>query len=389
MSDLAAVVSGLEIDADGEAIADAIRVRDLLEARIAKAVGEYDAQCRAALDGAASTIGWLKAAARMSGGAAGSIVKTARKLRHLPVTQAAWLDGSLSSNQVQAVCANVSASTIDQLAAQEGELVPLLRPLTVHDLSSVMRHWKANADLLNGDTPPSEHEREAYLSELLDGRGRLDVDLDAEGTQLARAALRLAETPDSAGEERTAAQRRGDAIVDIFRYFLDHQGHVPKNRNRPHVSFVVDWSRFEAGHGGAFADGTPVSPATIRRVLCDAGVSRVVTDGRSTILDYGTTKYLFSDSQFQAIVLRDRHCRHAGCDRPPWWCEVHHVLPFPNGPTSITNGVLKCSRHHHIGHQPGWTEALEPDGTYHLTAPDGRTWTTTPPGVLTNLAEVA
>ena len=103
----------------------------------------------------------------------------------------------------------------------------------------------------------------------------------------------------------------------------------------------------------------------------------------TVILDYGTTARLYSDAQFNAIVLRDRHCRHFGCDRPPQWCEAHHVIPVEHaGPTDIANGILKCDRHHHLGHQPGWTEKLEPDGTYHLTAPDGRTWTTHAPGVL-------
>ena len=35
----------------------------------------------------------------------------------------------------------------------------------------------------------------------------------------------------------------------------------------------------------------------------------------------------------------------------------------------------------------GWSEKLEADGTLHVTAPDGRTWTTTPPGVLSHLPE--
>jgi hypothetical protein len=360
-----------------------LKARDLLEAKISSAVATYDASGGWILDGATSTLGWLKASVPMHGGAAGALVKVARRLTQLPVTKAAWLRGDLSSGQVRAIVANVCDKTVDQLAAQEAELVPLLRPLNVADVAKVMAQWKADADLLNEDTLPRENECSAHLSPLLDGRGRLDADLDAEGYQLATTALRLAESPDGAGESRTAAQRRGDALKDIFRFFLDHQHDTPKNRNRPHVSFVVDWQRFSDGHGGSYTDGTPASPALIRKTLCDAGVHRVVTDGRSTIIDYGTTRRLFSDAQFQALVLRDQHCRHFGCDRPPQWCEAHHVTPVEHGgPTDLANGILKCDRHHHIGHLPGWTEKLEPDGTYHLTAPDGRTWTTHAPGVL-------
>lgn len=388
LSDLVAAVEDLDLQPDGDTIALAIRVRDLLDAKISQTVGIYDARALYERDGAVSATGWLKQSCGMSGAAAGSLVKIARRLRQLDVTREAWLRGDLSGGQIQAITANVDDRTIDQLIAQEADLVPLLVPLTVADTAHAMRVWKVNADLLNQDVPPRDQERSVHLSRLLDGRGRLDANLDADAMALAETALRVAESPDAEGEERNAARRRGDALTDIFRFFLDHQHVAPKNRNRPHVSLVVDWDRYRAGHGGTYTDGVPASPATIRTTLCDAAVSRVVTTAGSVILDLGTTERLFSDTQFHALVLRDQHCRHPGCDRPPQWCHAHHVIPWEDGGlTDLANGVLKCSRHHHIGHRPGWTEKLEPDGTLHLTAPDGRTWTTTPPGVLPRLPQ--
>lgn len=384
MSDLAEAITSLEIPVHGEAIAHALALRDLLDARIAVAVGEYDHEGLAELDGATSTTAFVRQCGVAN---AASLVKTAKRVRTLPVIKAAWLDRTLSGGQIQAVCANVDDATLGLLQEHEADLVPRLAPLSIVDTTVAMRVWKAMADARVSRDEPPDHERTASLSELLDGRGRFDANLDREGLQLARKALRLATSKDAEGEERTAAQRRGDAFVDILRFFLDHQNHVPKNRNRPHVDFVVDAEKFaEDGTGATFADGTPTDAATINRIMCDAGISRLVTGGRSVILDYGTTQYPFSDAQFQALVARDRHCRHPDCDRPPEWCEVHHVIPWPNGPTNLGNGLLKCNRHHQLGHRPGWTETLEPDGTYHLTAPDGRTWTTTPPGVLTQAA---
>ena len=114
---------------------------------------------------------------------------------------------------------------------------------------------------------------------------------------------------------------------------------------------------------------------------CDSALHRVLTDGRSTILDFGTAQRTITAALWMALVLRDRHCRHPGCRRAPKYCEAHHVIPFPNGPTCLANLVLKCSRHHHIGHRPKWKERLDPDGTLTITSPDGRTWVTHPPGV--------
>lgn len=379
MSVLAEAIEDLEIPVHGEAIADALRLRDLLDARIAAAVGAYDAEWLAPLDGATSTVGFL----RQHGVAnAGATVRTARRMRQLPVTASAWLRGTLTGGHVQAILANVDDATIDQLQEHEADLVPRLAPLSAHDACGVMRLWKAHADSLIQDSPSGEGECSLHLSELLDGRGRLDADLDAQGLQLAKTAIRLAMSPDAEGEARSHARKQGDALKDVFRFFLDHQDHVPKNRNRPHVNVVIDWDRYGTGHGGSIVGGAPVSAASIRTLLCDANLHRVVTAGQSVILDFGLTARLFSEHQFNALVLRDQHCRHPGCDRPPQWCEAHHVIPVEaGGPTDLTNGILKCSRHHHLGHRPGWTEKLEADGTYHLTAPDGRTWTTHAPGV--------
>jgi hypothetical protein len=86
---------------------------------------------------------------------------------------------------------------------------------------------------------------------------------------------------------------------------------------------------------------------------------------------------------WNALILRDEHCRHAGCDRPAHFCEAHHVVPWTEGgTTSLGNLVLKCTRHHHIGHLPGWHEKLKPDGTLVTTDPQGRTRTTRPPGLV-------
>ena len=45
-----------------------------------------------------------------------------------------------------------------------------------------------------------------------------------------------------------------------------------------------------------------------------------------------------------------------GCEIPPGWCETHHVKYWEHGgETSIANGVLLCSRHHHFLHRhPDW-----------------------------------
>src|SRR5206468_1486974 len=106
----------------------------------------------------------------------------------------------------------------------------------------------------------------------------------------------------------------------------DDDKEPPDEVRTAHLSGLMDG----AGRlvGGAYLDGT-----SIRTVLCDAGVHRVVTDGQSGILDFGKATYQAPAVLFNALVLRDGGCRHPGCDRGPEWTEAHHVIPFPHGPT--------------------------------------------------------
>ena len=126
--------------------------------------------------------------------------------------------------------------------------------------------------------------------------------------------------------------------------------------------------------------GTPLDTATVKRLLCDAGIHRVITDGASTILDYGRTTRTIPKHLWAALVLRDRTCRHPGCDRGPEWCDGHHVQPWSQGgSTDLGNLLMGCSRHHQMWHSRGWKVKLLADGEAHFTTPGGNVWITRPP----------
>jgi hypothetical protein len=73
----------------------------------------------------------------------------------------------------------------------------------------------------------------------------------------------------------------------------------------------------------------------------------------------------------RAVELRDRTCVFAGCDAPPWWCEVHHLLAWAlGGETSLANSGLLCERHHTQVHH-GYRLHRDPDGRWHTHRPDG------------------
>jgi hypothetical protein len=388
--DLREMIKALDIPVSGEALVTSFELIDLLTARVLEVVGVFDVGEGWRAEGATSATAWLRDKIRQSRRDASRCARTARRLRELPVTAAAYREGSLSGGQVQAIVANLNDEIAPLFAEAEEEMVPLLVPLSVSDVATAMQTWAQCAkDALQDDEPDltDPPARTFHLSETLDGRGELSGGLDAEARELTATALRLAETPDVEGEPaRSPAQRRADAFVDIMRFFLDHQTAKPGGRHRHHMNVYVRYEDLIEGRGGEFADGTRVDGATIQRLACDAGYHRVVTQGRSSILDYGTTRRNIPVNLFNALVVRDRGCRFPGCDRPPHWCEAHHIDHWENhGPTKIENLVLACSRHHHLLHMPGWHIQLQPDATTHVTTPTGHTLIDRPPGHTANL----
>jgi Domain of unknown function (DUF222) len=388
--DLREMIKALDIPVSGDALVTSFELIDLLTAQVLEVVGAFDASEVWRAEGAASATAWLRQRTRQSRRDASRCAKTARRLRDLPVTAGAYREGSLSGGQVQAIVANLNDETAPLFTEAEDEMVPLLVPLSVPDVSTAMQTWAQCAkDALQDDEPDLTEPpaRTLFLSPTLDGRGALSGGLDPEARELAEVALRRAETPDVEGEPpRSPAQRRADAFVDIMRFFLDHQTAQTGGRHRPHLNVFVRYEDLIEGKSGEFADGTRVDGATIQRLACDAGYHRVVTQGRSSILDYGTTRRNIPVNLFNALVVRDRGCRFPGCDRPPHWCEAHHIDHWEDdGPTKIGNLVLACSRHHHLLHMPGWHIRLRPDATVEVTTPTGQTLVDRPPGHLADL----
>ena len=379
---LSTAIDELDLPVDGAVLTEGFALADRLNAKLLAAVGDHDAGEVWRNDGATSMTAWLRHHTGRSGRDAAHCTRTARRLHVLPVTAAAYRHGVLSDGQVQAIVANLSDRTVGLFGQHEDTVIPELAGLSVQDTAVAMQDWAQRAQAVMGDPPePPLPVRSLHLSRILDGRRELTGSFDPEGGAVIATALRLAQTPDAIGEPaRSPAQRRADALVDVCRRFLDHQHGRRGGRHRPHLNVITTLDDLERRGGGRLVDGTPLDAATLSRLACDTGVHRVVTDGRSAILDYGTTTRTVPAPLFNALVIRDGHCRFAGCDRPPDWTEAHHVRRIARGgATALDNLVLVCSRHHHLLHSPGWDAKLLPDNTLQVTDPTGAVHTSHPP----------
>ncbi|MFC7400741.1 DUF222 domain-containing protein [Citricoccus sp. GCM10030269] len=135
---------------------------------------------------------------------------------------------------------------------------------------------------------------------------------------------------------------------------------------RPQVLVTIDYETLSgqlanaSGHPtdrllASTAYGGPVNPQTIRTLACDADLIPVVLGGQGEVLDVGRSQRLFSRKLRRAITARDGGCAAPACSIPAPWCEVHHIEHWEHGgPTSVENGVMLCSHHHHTVHNGAW-----------------------------------
>jgi hypothetical protein len=124
----------------------------------------------------------------------------------------------------------------------------------------------------------------------------------------------------------------------------------------------MDIETLAARSGGTarLDSGAYVTGDTARRLACDAGVVRLITDPASQPLDLGRRVRTVTPVQARAVIHRDRHCRYEGCSAPPWAGEVHH-LDFwarDHGSSDLQRLALLCWHHHHLAHRCSTTHDL-------------------------------
>ncbi len=377
---------------------------DRLEAVWSHQVAIAHERGAAAADGYVSTAAFLRHACHLSPGIARDRVETAIAVQQHPAVAEVFAEGAISVRHVCVITTALADLPGDLAADAEPVLVEAALNYDTKRLAQIARRVRLIADPDGAADRDARHHETRWLdvSTTIDGLVALTGLLDAESGAVFRTWLDAATPPPVDGDQRTGAQRRADALVDLARTALD-SGHLPADGGqRPHVLITVDLATLQdrSAVPGELAWAGPISPRTARRLGCDAATTRVLVAGPDApaggplpvppaeqlwaalpaalrgptqVLDVGRATRTIPPAIRKALVVRDQGCTFPGCDRPPPWCDAHHVKHWADGgETALSNLVLLCRRHHTVVHNQHWKIAVHDNGSVDFAAPPPR-----------------
>lgn len=342
---------------------------DLLEVEFATVAAEFAASDEYERRGSASPVQWIRQSCNMTGHAAAGAVCVGEQMERLPHSVAALDAGDIGFTHV-ALLAGTARAASESPSASPFDEAPLLRKALVHTVSR-FRHDCAHAR--------HSIDAEAFLAEQVENAGwrRLELlacedgalvvrgFLDSVGGATLRSALEPLARRSGASDDRTRDKRLADALVELANHALD-AGVVPQQSGvRPHLQVTATLETLlglKGAPAGELTFSPPIPVATVQRLACDAGITRVVLDPASAVVDVGRLKRVPSGATRRALNARDGGCVWPGCDRPPTWTNAHHVMHWAHGgETELGNLVLLCYRHHWMVHEGGWQLARTDD----------------------------
>ena len=362
----------------GDTIINSREIIDRTEGFAAEATRRFEKAGGYKADGFLGMIPWLRVNGKLSGGAAAERVETARQLKELPRTEEALVRGEIGYQHAVTMARTAEQVGAAQVRKAEATLLKAAESMDPGQFVSVAKNFEHQVDAEAALAQANRAHARRYLQigGVINGLARIEGQLVPEAAAKLQTAMEPFMKP-AKGDERTAGQRAHDALIEVCRRTDpagrgDGEGRPTGGQSRPLVIITASLDTL-AGIDGAPAGelerGGPIPAETVRRFACDSAITRITGLGE---LEQELTHAArtIPPSTRRALVARDRHCVFPGCDRPPPWCDGHHLVFWGDGgPTKLDNLGLVCGRHHRKVHEEGWKLRREKDGRWLATPP--------------------
>jgi len=255
----------LDVSVDGDEIAAVLALREQLLAKVMGPLRVFDELELYQGSKATSTKSFVEKECGFTSSDAGATVTLARKLKALPQTEKAWLDGELSPGQIKAVAAIVPHRLAGHFAEREVDHVATLAALDVADTAKVLHHWVNCADaVLSQDSPRYERTDALFHAKTLNDRYDTRGDFNPTAGATIDLALQtiMADTAGDTPQSRPPAERRAEALVDVCNFYLNYRARagndpeqLPARRNWTQLVAITTTDQLQHGTGGALLNG--------------------------------------------------------------------------------------------------------------------------------------
>jgi hypothetical protein len=309
--------------------------------------------------GSITAASWIARTCGMSISSAADRVCVGEQLESLPKVAAALSSGEISYQSASVLCHLHERLGEHRDGFDEEEMLGYAREFSVFELRKLCRvAWHvANSDGFFNEAEVDFTRRHFHVSQMPDGMFAVDGVLDPVGGAAFKTAVDVLAKPKGPEDERTAKQRRADAVGELSMHAME-QGTLPRRHSvKPHINLTMTLEGLKGELGVPPADldlSLPISIRTAERIACDCTMSRVLL-ADSMVIDVGRATRTVSPPTMRALRVRDKGCRFPGCDRQVNWSNPHHIIYRSRGGSDkLTNLVLLCYFHHRLVHEGGW-----------------------------------
>lgn len=341
-----------------------LTARNRLDAEIARRLQASDIHEATVLECGRTTRSWLVEEQMLAPDEATRRMSVARSLPSHPTLAAAFVAGDISHDHVRTIlgCLRKLPGHVTDVA--ETELTAAARHADPVSLGRLCREIRIRTGADEDAEAAAQRlydSRWAAMSRTFEGTVHLEAMLDPESGAVLEAAIAPLMSSRTAGDDRTTWQRRADALVDLAQRALN-RGELPDhNGDRPQIAVTISWEELCRGLTAgrlptATCNGTlPITPATVRRLACDADLIPAVLGSRGEVLDLGRSTPTWSTAQRRARRIEDKGCTWPRCQAGLDRCQIHHLdFVSRGGPTDKDNGTHLCRFHHWLAHHRRW-----------------------------------